>query len=880
MKKYSILAVAAICGACLFVSCNKEKDIQPEENIPAKETPTVAPRENEGDAVMVFSASVGDPTETKTYITTPEASGPNEGKYVPKWNSSDKIKVNGVESAKGDRSADFTSADFSFSETVTGPFYAIAPSADNRTWDAENTRYSIIVSGTGSPQVYRNYVDGSSDARGTNPTYDMSHAVLAAYSETTSLQFQQLTTYFKLTFTKGAGVASGTKIKTIYVRQGEAADTPNIGGSWRVSFDGSGVASITPGSLTAIIAYNCLKNGGTDIEGVEFGTPVIITLPSYNFEHGLIITVKDTEGHFQSFSIPAASSDLATKKGTLITKTLTYNPQSGTINSVADWEAFAAAVNAEVEDWDLYKWVGNGTVKLGADLETTALTRITNFKYTFDGQSHSITRTGSTVPLFETISGEVKNLSLEGTMSKTSGATTMAPLAYTLAAGGKITSVKNYMTITAGTAVTGLTANCYLAGIVTEVQGGTIDGCHNYGKITANLDVSGNNRECRVGGIVADINNVAENVTIENCENHDALTVNPTATANNKGINAGALGGIAAYINSGSYTVSFDDCDNEGTIQWNAKHPLSATTDNTISVRRAICIGGIIGNAAPITMSGTYGLTTPTTTNGFKVSLTNCDNSGTVNANAISWYGQAFTASGAGHITTVAANALQANGKVFIGGLAGALLGQESTKASITTCTNTGDITPYNNYTSGSDNASNQAGFNAVLGGLVGYGGYLSISGSTAGGTIGTKVRHMFSLGGVIGFAVRPFAISSTTVSATGYFVGGVSPTTSGDSSTNADVTADNVAYFASCPTNFGTTHTWATSLTNVVPSLSGSTISSCTVNGTMSTYKCTFTTTSSRSGQIFSPVSATSSDGYWVCGTGLDQASSGVTIE
>lgn len=873
MKKNTTIAIAVLFGASLLFSCTKETNFTPEENLPANEQEGNSPAENPGsDAVMVFSASLNDAVETKTYITTPEASGPNEGKYVPKWNSSDKIKVNGVESAKGDRSADFTSADFSFSETVTGPFYAIAPSADNRTWDAENTRYSIIVSGTVSPQVYRNYVDGSSDARGTNPTYDMSHAVLAAYSETTSLQFQQLTTYFKLTFTKGAGVASGTKIKTIYVRQGEAADTPNIGGSWRVSFDGSGVASITPGSLTAIIAYNCLKNGGTDIEGVDFGSPVIITLPSYNFEHGLIITVKDTEGHFQSFGIPAASSKLASKKGTLITKTLTYNPQSGTINSAEDWEAFAAAVNGASTDWDLYKWVGNGTVKLGADIEATSLTRINDFKYTFDGQNHTITRTGSTVPLFETISGEVKNLVLEGSMTKSGDISDgLVPLARILAADGKITSVTNRMSLTTGTPESGA-RDCIVAGIVKEAQGGTIEGCHNRGIITVNIDVNGNNRLCRVAGIVADINNVTGNVIIKDCENHANLTVNPTATANGKGINAGALAGITAWINSGSYSVSFDNCDNEGTIQWNPKHPLTATTDNTISVRRAICIGGVIGNGAPITMSGAFGMTAPTETNGFKVTLKDCDNVGAINAYAISYYGQTFETKG--YISSIAANALQANGKVYIGGLAGALLGQDATRASITTCSNTGDITPYNSVSSGTNYASNQAGFNAMLGGLVGYGGYLSISGCTAGGTIGTKARHMFALGGVIGFAVRPFAINSTTVSATGYFVGGTSPSDAEGNTPTRHITDNNIAYFAACPSKIESTN-----MTNVTPSLDGSTITSCSITGTFARYSTTFTTTSDRSSQTFTAISTDSSDGFWVKGIGLPQTSSGVTI-
>lgn len=863
MKKYSFYVIAALLGAGSVLSCDKEADYLPEDEQLVEEPDVVSPEGN-GDAVIVFSATLNEAGETKTYITTPEDSGVNEGKYVPKWNSSDKIKVNGVQSAAGVRSADFTSASFSFSEEVTGPFYAIAPSADNRTWDAENTRYSIIVSGTGSPQVYRNYADGSSDARGTNPTYDMSHAVLAAYSETTSLQFQQLTTYFKLTFTKGAGVASGTKIKTIYVRQGEAADTPNIGGSWRVSFDGSGVASITPGSLTAIIAYNCLKNGGTDIEGVDFGSPVIITLPSYNFEHGLIITVKDTEGHFQSFGIPAASSNLAAKKGTLITKTLTYNPQSGTINSAEDWEAFAAAVNGASTDWDLYKWVGNGTVKLGADIETTALSRITGtFPYTFDGQGHTITRTKTTVPLFESVSGEIKNLTLDGSMDKTSGSTSMAPLTYTLEKGGKLTNITNETTINAGTVESGLSANCVLSGIVVTVNGGTLTSCVNNGAITANLSVNAN-RECRVGGVVADIKNLEEDVLLKNCLNTGHLTINPTTTANNYGVNGGALGGVVAFIQDASHTVELDNCDNDGTLDW-TQVALASNSTNAILIRRAIGIGGILGVGAPITWSGAYYLAEPSGTNGYAISMKDCDNSGAINGKTIQWYGVTVAAS----MSQITGNALQANGKVCIGGIAGSLIGNNSKFVSVNNCTNTGNVTPYDLGTSGSSYGSNQAGFNAIVGGLVGWGGYLDIQNATAGGTLGTKARHAFSLGGVIGFAVRKFSISNTTVSATGYFVAGHN----NDSDDNK-FTAENYAYFVSVPVKLGNNN-----LTNVVPNINGSTISGCTVSGTISTLMKTFSTTSDRSTDSGWEAEASSSATNWVQGHGYTTLATDVTI-
>lgn len=870
MKKHSIIALAAIFGASLLFSCSKETEMTKEENLPADEQEAENPSQgNNGDAVMVFSASLEDAVDTKTYITTPEPDGANEGKYVPKWNSSDKIKVNGVESAAGVRYPDFTTASFSFSEEVTGPFYAIAPSDGDRTWDAENTRFSVLVKGTGAPQKYRNYTDESSDDRGTNPTYDMSHAILAAYSENTTLQFQQLTSYFKLTFTKGAGVSEGTKIKTIYIRQGEAADTPNIAGTWRVTFDGKGVASIVPSTLTAIIAYNCMVNGGTATDGVAFGSPVIITLPSYNFSNGLIITVKDTEDHFQSFGIPAASSNLSTKKGTLITKTLTYNPQSGTINSVEDWEAFAAAVNAEVEDWDLYKWVGNGTVKLGADIEAASLTRITNFKYTFDGQDHSITRTGSTVPLFETISGEVKNLVLEGSMTKTTSETKLAPLAYTLAAGGKITSVTNRMNLTAGSVESGLSANCYLAGIVYEVRGGIIDGCHNNGTITANLNVS-NNRQCRVAGIAADINNVEEDVQIKDCTNYGHLTINPVTTTSAKGINGGAIGGIVAWINSGSYVVSLNNCDNDesGIVEWTAAYPIDSESSQNIGIRRALCIGGIIGNAAPLDWSSNkYPMIAPDGTNGFNVSMSNCDNAGQVLGRAICYSGPVE------YQNTIASNTREVSGKVYIGGLAGALVGNSATQASLSSCTNTGIVKSYDYATSGTDYASNQAGFNAILGGLIGWGGYVSITGCTSGGVLGQQIRPVFALGGVIGYGVRPFSISSTTVSITGYFFGGKMAKTSTDSSTS-NITGNNYAYFVATPKSIASTNL------DIIPDVSGSIISSCSVTGSISTCATQlFINTNSYVDATWTSQSS-KSDENWVRGIGLQQKNAGVTIE
>lgn len=857
MKKYSIYVIAALLGAGCVLSCTAGKEFMPEDNKPADEPEVVVPGD-EGDAVMVFSASMNE--VTKTYITTPESGGANDGKYVPKWSSSDKIKVNGIESAVGVRTEDFTSASFAFSETITGPYYAIAPSDENKTWDSENHRFNIIVKGTGAPQKYRNYTDGSSDNRGTNPTYDMSHAILAAYSEDTSLQFQQLTSYFKLTFTKGAGVGADTKIKTIYVRQGESAATPNIAGTWRVTFDGSGVASVAPATPTAIIAYNCMVNGGTATEGVEFGSPVIITLPSYNFANGLIITVKDTEDHFQSFGIPAASSNLATKKGTLITKTLTYNPQSGTINTVADWNAFAAAVNGETNDWDLYKWVGNGTVKLGADISGADLTKIDNLKYTIDGQNHTITRTAAVGPLIGTITGEVKNLTLAGAIDA-SAAPQLGALADILDAGGKITSVTNEASITATAA-----ANFAIGGLVRQIKGGIISGCENKGAIEANINVSAADYTLSIGGIVSGTS-LTEAALLEDCINNATITVTPTYANNTNYVKYGSLGGIIGAISSKDYNVSLNNCDNKKQIAWEDPHDWTSpasSNGNAIGLATAKSIGGIVGRAAPVaTGSNAQLLSTPTGSNGMDITFTNCDNTGAVRGWAIGYYGKVDAAMSESN------KMLQMHKKIYMGGLAGTLIGNSAKSITVTNCTSTSSIEPYkySSDTSAGTYSSNQCGMSSVVGGLIGWGGYVSISGGSVSGTVGSKLRPAFCLGGVIGYAVRPFSISNMTVGITGYLVPGKKTV----SSVDTNLTDTNFAYFAAVPATFdgGTLAPEA--------NISGSTISSCTVTGVIQTCPPqTFSSTGKMNSKTWSDQTSDSATN-WVQGQGYTL--SGVTI-
>ncbi len=587
-------------------------------------------------------------------------------------------------------------------------------------------------------------------------------------------------------------------------------------------------------------------------------------MPSYNFENGLIITVKDTEDHFQSFGIPAASADLSTKKGTLITKTLTYNPQSGTINSVEDWNAFAAAVNAETNDWDLYKWVGNGAVKLGADISGD-LTAIDNLKYTIDGQDHTITRSAATGALISTISGEVKNLTLAGSINASANPQ-LGALADILDAGGKITEVTNGMSITATAA-----ANTAIGGIVRQIKGGIISGCTNNGAITANIDVSAANYTLSVGGIVAGTS-LTEAAQLINCVNNAAITVTPTYANNSNYVQYGSLGGIIGAISSKDYNVTLNNCDNQKAVSWEDPHDWTSPASSTgtaIGAPTATSIGGIVGRAAPVaTGTNTPLLSTPNGTNGMDITFVDCDNTGAIRGRAIGAYGTVNAA-----MDNIVTNMKQMHRKVYMGGLAGTLVGNSAKNISISNCTSSSDITPYS-YSSNTSAepktySSNQCGISSVVGGLIGWGGYISITGGSVSGTVGTKLRHAFCLGGVIGYAVRPFSISGMTVGISGYLVPGKKTV----SEVDTNLTDANYAYFACVPVNLdGAALSPAADIT-------GSTISSCTVTGVIQTCDPqTFSSTGKQHGAAKNWTDRVSNSATnWV--QGQDYSLSGVTI-
>ena len=779
--------------------------------------------------VVTFTGSVNS-AETKTAIWYTE-----EGATFPTlFTSADKIAVNGVMSkadilddATGNSeykegvapSKDQTNITFDV-EGVTPPYYAVTGTHSKGYADGV---YNIQVSGTGAQQKFRTV------AGGEYVSFWTSADILAAYSETESFEFKHMSTFYAITIDSENSTVKDN-IKNIYVRQGDGS---YIAGQWTLRFEGEDHTPVlAPENLTAYIGYDCLE------DGVAQGTTMIIGLPAYDYESGLIFTIKDVNGKFASYKVAAEKTQHAADGGKIIPFKPAFKPGDGVINSAADWNEFAAFVNNtnEKKDWEIYRWIGAGgnTITLGKDIEAEDLDPITvDFTYTLDGNGKTITRTNATGALFSKVSGEIKNLTLAGELTLSKGG---APLVDELLAGGKITDCINEMAISFDAAAHG-----NVAGIVRLVSGGIVEGCTNSGAINAKVDVSAANYNAVVGGIASQIHASDYAVTIKDCENTAAITLAPVSgSSNGTGMPVCGLGGIAGWIRSGS-SITIDNCDNSGAITLSAENVVSDRGFIAYSMH----VGGVAGLATPINASGNnQGLiNTPTTTIGLNVTFKNCDNTATVHNCGINY-----------------STTTQTNTKVFTGGLVGSLLGKEAGYAVVDNCSNTGAVYTYD-LTGSSSSA--RPGYSAVAGGLIGFGGYLDIKNTTVNCEVGSGKRPMVAMAGVIGFAERPFNLTDSNIYVSGYFQ-------------RFEGYKMNRAVVAVVPVKYNT------NAMGMVPNVEGSKITNCKIGGYVLSHGTALTSddksdlSASLTVKLFNSESKTSAN--LVCGQGFT-ANTGVTI-
>lgn len=691
--------------------------------------------------IVTFSGDL-DQVEADTKTTMWYETGLESGKFTTYFMDADHITVNGYESGNIIKVEGTNGSKFNFEIPFdegkdVGPYYAAtAYHVDeevNPNYDETTHTYTLLVS---SNQSYRLAKSN------TVTSFHSGADILAAYGEDLHLSFKHLSTFLAISLEGETEFKDN--IKTVYVRQGDGG---NIAGRWYLKFDGNNEPYLEPDAtnLTNVIKYNCVVSDIAE-NGVEQSKVLIIGVPSYDYPEGLLVTIKDINGNFASYHIKEAN--YKSKGGVIIPFKPKFNPGSGVIKTVADWEDFAAAVNSG-NDSKLYRWVGNGTVKLGANIEAENLSSITKtFPYVFDGDGFSIKREKATKSLFYELSGEIKNLTLEGTLTLTDDG---APFVKNLCAGARITDCTNNMNVT----INVTSGPFYVGGIasimVKQNDGDKIDiqitDCKNNGTITGTGNFTTKNGTVAIGGIVADIRaaggNAPYDVVFTRCSNEKDIYFAPIPPADNEteGMKLCGIGGIAGWLRSGQ-ALTFDTCVNKGNITLSAEH----MTNEKAMEAYAICVGGIIG-------FGTFTTNSLVTKDGYDITLNKCINSGVL-------YNCGDNYSKTSEWTN----------KVYTGGLAGSLMGLSDKYASIKTCANTGNIFTYDLVTGDQTIVSQRPAYNAVAGGLVGYGGYLDIDGCTVNCQIGSGKRAMVAWGGMVGFLVKPFNLKDSKIHLNGYF--------------------------------------------------------------------------------------------------------------
>ena len=687
------LITAVTLGSLLFSACVEE----------------VVSGVSDGDGMTL---SAGLPSlQTRTWLDY--ASGGSPLKVY--WSDGDRINVNGQASlpvavADGEKKSE---ADFQLPD-LAAPFNIIYPHeiVKESSYDAKGT----IAVELPSVQAY----DSGSFANGA--------AVMYGHAQT-----PDKVTLHNLCAAVRVPIKGTDDI--VEARLFSASKDAPLCGTFRFSPE--------TGALVAVEGKDELK---LDIEEISLNqekeTDFYFCIPAGNYPEGLtfFFTRKGDRLQMQNIWYPKG----ALEAGKLYSfNDVEYVPMAKDIETVEEWEEFAAAMN-DSEDISKYLYAG-GFVRLGADLEAGDLTSITaTFPYVFDGNGKTITRNKATSSLFSLLTGEIHNLTLAGELNLTNAED--APFVKHICAGAKITGCTNNMNITFD-----IKTHCYVTGIAAVAVRNDIEGlevleisdCTNNGKIEGTVDVSAANYNTAVAGIIGDIRacvgDYDYSLVLKNCKNTAPITLSPkSGDTNTYGMTVCGVGGIIGYVRS-AVSIELTDCDNSGDITVKADYIASKTGLKATPT----AVGGIIGIGTGIS-SSKLALT------GLDYTLTGCDNSATI-------YNCMVNSS----------EGTESSNKVYTGGLAGALVGKSDEYVTITSCTNTGDVYSYDVC---GDNAATTSATSAVAGGFIGFGGNLNMDKCTVNCMVGNGKRQSVAWGGVLGFAMRPFNLTNSTINVVGYF--------------------------------------------------------------------------------------------------------------
>lgn len=756
----STAAILSVFALLVCASCAKE-------NFGGRESA------DQDGVASVISAAIAKAEVSKTWVDS-KVGGSSLPVY---WSDGDAINVNGQTSSllTVSSGAKLSAADFNL-RSVAAPYNVIYPSdiVISEVYDAE-----------GSVEIEL------PDTQAYNPdTFASGLAVLYGYgeSEGSTVEMKNLCSAIRVTLKSGSSDAiCEAGLRSL----GENAP---VAGNFKLT-PSTGGLQVLQG--TSSLSLDIAESVVLDRNGKDFW----FTLPAGNFAGGFTITF--TRNSDRRKMVCSWTPSEALLPGVIYHfSNVDFVPGAKDIETPDDWEEFALAYNSGE---DISQWLDrNGVIHIGRDIEADNLTVINELFDTtvIDGQGFSVKRNAATGPLFKKVAGTVKNICTEGAFSAEKTPHRSAPIADELFPGGRIEGCTNLMDIDAAL----VADHIMLAGIVRQMDGGTISGCENRGNITGRPDVSAASYNCQIAGIVAQVYpDEGESVLIENCTNCGTLIQLPKSpTKHAFGVTVSGLGGIAGWLRYREETYfTLDNCDNKGTIYFDGHN----ITDETGMAAYTISVGGIVGLAANINITaGT--LVVPNGTNGINLVLKDCDNTGMVRN-----CGANYSASSS------------STNKSFSGGIAGTLVGNaEDGMSSLVNCTNKGDVIPYDLTTEDMDVPSARPAYCSVIGGLVGFGGYLKIEGCTVNCRLGNGKRLVACLGGAIGYNIRPFKITGCSFYYDGYF-----QRITGYKSNRSVIVTVPVKYTGG-------------SAMSVAPDIKGSVISGCRAGATLQTNKNTVT--------------------------------------
>lgn len=528
MKKiYSYISILAL--AAVSVGCAKE---------------LVSPDELTNE--ISVNLSVPASAHTKTLL------GAKDGSTYPVyWSESDVITLNGTAATEFIPSADGTSAAAKFKVTSL-----VAP-------------YDFLycgVSGT-SDQVsfpaVQNYV-----ADGFDPTAMPMYASMTSVND--EVAFSHLASLLKLSFTGENKISSVTLTA--------ADESKSLSGKFTIGRNNN----LLDGTLASASEGAALTYSFGD--GLQLsGNPSVfyIAIPAGTYEGGIILEVNDNEAGHMTVKVLESEEHAVLAAGKVCEfDNVVYEPYKEAnlimISDDATLQAFATRVAA-----------GETTLsaRVAADFTATSpWTPVSGYKGIFEGDGKTIT--GLDQPLFATLEGVVKNLTLNSTITASDAedanwgifAKAIIPSSEVDDdAGFQNCVAQGTLTYTPTSAVADATQ---IGGFVGLNRGGLITNCVNEAVITMGDGAVAHEGAIHIAGVAGlsqaggDLGTPGE---IIDCTNAGSVICNAQAKNN---IN---IGGMVGYQTGSKETVS--GCVNKGTVKAGA----------TCSTTKALHLGGIVG---------------------------------------------------------------------------------------------------------------------------------------------------------------------------------------------------------------------------------------------------------------------------------------------